>query len=284
MRTLLLTLVILGCCATQDAQAFSQVFSSGNQRSLLTSGSISTCIHRVASVALHVSSTSPSHNQKDASSSSGESEVERLLRMARKLREQAEEEEQQVHEHLYRKKREQNEQLDQWIQNLTLASKQSTKVINELNNLKPCMDTLEKIVDRLHEHHMIASGHECVEAPTTESKQASSKDVAKENIIRVQRVKHEKDDVEVEKVELKAEALFSAIQILDEETSGNQDPESRHWGGDRRAQRLRDRWHGLLREHAEQFLERQESFFEAQRIKKDNVPPPKVKDNHRLLP
>lgn len=279
-------LAIFGFCTTQDAQAFSQVLSSGNQRSFVTSGSISTCIHHVASVSLRVSSTSTGQNQKDASSSGGESEVERLLRMARKLREQAEQEEQQVHEHLYRKNREQNEQLDQWIQNLSLTSKQSTKVVNELRNLKPCMDTLEKIVVRLHEHHMIASGHECVEAPppTAESKQAFSKDVARENINRVQRVKHEKDDVEAKKVELQAEALFSAIESLDEETSGKHDPESRHWGGDRRAQRLRDRWHGLLREHAEQFLDRQESFLEAQRIKKDNVPPPKARDDHRLLP
>lgn len=240
---------------------------------------------------LSVSSTSPNAQRKDASSSNGESEAERLLWLARKLRQQAEEEEQHVHEHLYEKKRKEDEQLDQWIKNLGLSEvsakhdKKHTHIVNQLKDRKPCMDTLERIVDRLHEHHLIASGHECVQAPSS-SHHGSS----------VQRVHHQKDDAQVQKVELQAEALFGALDIIDDELfrqhhSSSQPleksllaAESRHWGGDQRAKQLRTHWQALLREHAEQFVKRQASFIEAQTIKKDLPPPPKVKDDHGLLP
>ena len=240
-----------------------------------------------SSTALRVSSTSPNFQRKEASSSDGESEAERLLRLARKLRQQAEEEEQNVHEHLYQKKRKEDEQLDQWIENLSLAeaSKKNrhAQIVKQLKDRKPCMDTLERIVDRLHEHHLVASGHECVQAPSKEGKS---------HISSVQRVHHPKDDDRVQKIELQAEALFEAIDVVDDELhrlhrGESSDPahaESRHWGGDQRAKQLRNRWHGLLREHAEQFLKRQASFVEAQRVKKENPPPPKAKDDHGLVP
>jgi len=237
---------------------------------------------------LKASSTSPNLRQKDASS--GESEAEKLLRLARKLRQQAEEEEQQVHEHLYEKKQKEDEQMDQWIQNLCLneasqQNKKNVRIVNQLKDRRPCMETLERIVDRLHEHHLIASGHECVEIPSFK-KQAHHNGV--------QRVHHEKDDDLAHKIEIQAEALFDAVDTVDDElhhdhyhedADHHADAESRHWGGDQRAKQLRDRWHALLREHEEQFLKRQASFIEAQTIKKnDNLPPPKVKDDHGLLP
>jgi hypothetical protein len=203
------------------------------------------------------------------------------------LRQQAEEEEQHVHQHLYQKKHKEDEQLDQWIENLSLAkaSKKNhhAQIVKQLKDRKPCMDTLERIVDRLHEHHLIASGHECVQVPTKEGKS---------HISSVQRVHHPKDDDRIQKIELQAEALFEAIDIVDDELhryhrDDSSDPahaESRHWGGDQRAKQLRSRWYGLLREHAEQFLKRQASFVEAQRVKKENPPPPKVKDDHGLVP
>ncbi|KAL3934860.1 MAG: hypothetical protein SGBAC_009509 [Bacillariaceae sp.] len=240
-----------------------------------------TSFHGLTSTALESSSTSSNFQKKDSSSSEGESEAARLLRLARKLRQQAEEEEQQVHTKLYKKKRAEDEQLDQWIQNLSLSKaveqKKNTHVLKALQERKPCMDTLERIVDRLHEHHMIASGHERVEAKDVE----------------VQRIIHEKDDAKIEQIELQAEAFFEAIGAIDEDLfyqHHNSDEshkvltESRHWGGDERAKQLRTRWQGLQREHEEQFLKRQASFFEAQRLKKENPAPPKVKDDHRWLP
>jgi len=273
-----------------------QGLSLTDSRRIIAHGGLLTQFHRniiiTPTTVLKVSSTSPNFQRRDASSSdnndNGESEAERLLRLARKLRQQAEEEEHNVHEHLYQKKRKEDEQLDQWIQNLCLteATSSSTKknvhIVNQLKDRKPCMETLERIVDRLHEHHLIASGHECVEAPAV----ASSK---KETQHHVQRVHHQKDDVQVQKIELQAEALFEAIDIVDDELhhdhrSDHSDAESRHWGGDQRANELRNRWHSLLREHEEQFLKRQASFIEAQTIKKDNPTPPKVQDDHGLLP
>ncbi|CAJ1937732.1 unnamed protein product [Cylindrotheca closterium] len=247
-----------------------------NVQALLQGNAGTTSSYRLAGTALQVSRTSPDYKKKDVSSSEGESEAEKYLRLARKLRQQAAEDEQQVHERLYQKKREEDEQLDEWIQNLSLSEavdqKKNAHIVNALKERKPCMETLERIVERLHEHHMIASGLECVEAP-------SSKDASQVN-----RVIHEKDDVKVQKIDNEAEALFQAIDVLDSDQSGASKSESRHWGGDGRAIQLRNQWKGLQREHEDQFLKRQASFIEAQRLKKENPPPPKVKDDHRFLP
>jgi hypothetical protein len=40
----------------------------------------------------------------------------------------------------------------------------------------------------------------------------------------------------------------------------------------------------MQREREKQFQERMEEFYEAQRINKGKPPPPKVKDDHGLVP
>jgi hypothetical protein len=214
--------------------------------------------------------------QDDAKST--ESEAERFLRMARKLREQAEQEEQQVHTQLHSKKTAEDQQLDHWIKELLGHGKGTTATVDQLHEKRPSMETLEHVVDRLHERHIIAGGQEHVRA------EISTSDAAYE------RVTHTKDEEEADRLIGLVESLLAAVQVLDEELQHEKKgapiahTESQHWGGDQKAQQLNNRWRELRREHEEQFLIRQESFVEAQRRKKDRKPPPKVKDDHGLLP
>jgi hypothetical protein len=207
-----------------------------------------------------------------------ESEAERFLRMAHKLREQAEQEEQQVHTQLHAKKTAEDQQLDHWIKELLGHSKGDAATVDRLHEKLPSMETLERVVDRLHERHLIACGQEHVQA------EISTLDAAFE------RVTYTKDEEEADRLNGLVESLLAAVQVLDEELQREKKgapiahAESQHWGGDKKAQQLNNRWRELRREHEEQFLIRQESFVEAQRRKKDTKPPPKVKDDHGFLP
>ena len=98
---------------------------------------------------------------------------------------------------------------------------------------------------------------------------------------------------ELVKVHGKIEELIEGVAVLDEEfrqekrTKGEiyvAHTEEQHWGSDRRAERLTNRAHEIRREREEQFQKRLEAFNEAQKIKKGQIPPPKVKDDHGLIP
>lgn len=269
-----------------------------------------------------------------------ESDVERLLRRARELRSQADRDEQQVHSDLADKKARQDGHLDGLIGHLLLqqgvplvaasAKKGATtavappltkaEVVDRLHSKKVSMDTLEKIVDRLDELAVMASGREHVRATSVDSNSSSAVKGEDNNKGRVgfERVSHIKDVVEAQRLEAMVEILLEAVQVLDDEfkqakleggtakakkgggggqtgsstsssTSGSllysvSAAESEHWGGGQCAQRLRQRLQEMRREREDQYLKRQEEIFEAQRIKKTNgPPPPKARDDHGFL-
>jgi phage shock protein A len=210
-------------------------------------------------------------------SSDVEMEAERLLRMAKKLRQQAEQAEQAIHKDLYKKKVAEDEQLDHWIQYLLEegGSRRSRKqqiqhTVNRLHDKCPCMDTLEHMIDRLHERQLIARGQEHVEAHFSKH----------DNRAEFERISHAKNEEEAERLVGLIRDLISAVEILDQEFQLENygkpisHTDEQHWGGDHKAQQLNNRWHEIRREHEEQFLKRQESYVEAQRIKKDNKPLP----------
>ncbi len=219
--------------------------------------------------------------------------MERLLRKARELREQASQQEQQIHQELSEKKSIQQSKLDNLVSHYLCGSEEDTvcstqaEVVKRMHKKPISMGTLEQMVDRLDDRQLMALGHEHVS----------------ENL---DRVKHKRDDKEVQKLENLINLLLGAVEVLDAEfrqehlqkrtvggVAGNSPAgsllyavshaEAEHWGGGEAAKHLRQRLQEKRREREEQFQKRQEEFYEAQRIKKHHPPPPKVKDDHGFL-
>eukprot|EP00980_Cylindrotheca_fusiformis_P021064 scaffold8070_cov117-Cylindrotheca_fusiformis.AAC.12 len=193
----------------------------------------------------------------------GESEAEKMMRKARALRQEAEQDETQVHQHLYEKKAAEDQQLDGWISNLLEHGEGRSATVERLKVKKPSMETMERMIDRLHVRNLIARGHEHV-VPGTST---------------FQRVKRPADENEADRMVSLVESLIDAVRVLDDEKDEKGRPkphaESQHWGGAEKAKKLNARWHELKRENEEQFLKRQQSFRDAQTIKKDQKAPPK---------
>ena len=211
--------------------------------------------------------------------SAEESEAERLLRKARELRAQAEKEEQQIHKDMAEKKASQDEQTDQLIDALFTTS--GTSLVDGLRNKRLCCETLETIVDRLDERCVIAEGQEHVEARVGNDRTD------------FQRIVDDRDEEELANLKDMIDAFIAAVKVLDEEFMKEKQSkgeayvshtEEQHWGGGKEAERLTNRLKENQREREEQYQKRQEEFFEAQRIKKNQPSPPKVKDDHGLLP
>ena len=197
------------------------------------------------------------------SSSTGETEVERLLRMARELRAQAEESEKIVHEKLADKKADSEVRLGTLVNHLFYDGTKGNDVgktdtiINEkhvvverLRSKKPSIDTLEKLVDWLGDRRDVALGHEHVEA----------RGDAFVNI------RGKKDEAEAERLGGLTFLLLDSLEVIDSEDR----KDDGHLGGGHNSADLKRRLSEKNRERDEQFLERQASFREAQSIKKGN--------------
>lgn len=213
------------------------------------------------------------------STASGQSEAERLFQRARELRESAIQDEHQVHVALSEKKAQRDAKTDKLINSL-FFEKGAWTLVDRLHKMNLSIETLERIVDRLDEREVIAEGKEHVRL------------VAKDGKATFERVSL-KDDEELARIQGKIEELIGGVMVLDDEfrskKSTTGDPyvthtDDQHWGGDKRAERLTNRAHEIRREREEQFQNRLEEFYEAQRVKKDKPAPPKVKDDHGLLP
>uniref|UniRef100_A0A7S4AUW3 Uncharacterized protein n=1 Tax=Pseudo-nitzschia australis TaxID=44445 RepID=A0A7S4AUW3_9STRA len=195
------------------------------------------------------------------SSSTGETEVERLLRMARELRAQAEESEKKVHEKLADKKADSEVRLGTLLNHLFYDGTKGNDVgkagtvINEkcivverLRSKKPSIETLEKLVDWLGDRRDVALGYEHVEA----------RGDAFVN------VRGKKDEVEAERLGNLTFLLLDSLEVIDSENRKSDG----HLGGGHNSADLKRRLSEKNRERDEQFLERQASFREAQSIKK----------------
>jgi hypothetical protein len=212
-------------------------------------------------------------------STTTESESQRYLRLAKQLREKAAQAEHQVHVDLAKKKAKQDAKTDDLIEKLFFGGPKSG-LADRLRSKGVCIDTLEQIVDRLDEREVIAQGKEHV------------KPIFSENDTRFERVASV-DEKELEHIQGLIDDLIEAVKVLDDEFLAEKKKkgelyvshtEEQHWGGGQRAKRLRNRSQEIRREREEQFQKRLEQFYEAQRIKKDKPPPPKVKDDHGLIP
>mmetsp|Transcript_26293 Transcript_26293/g.75833 ORF Transcript_26293/g.75833 Transcript_26293/m.75833 type:complete len:264 (-) Transcript_26293:141-932(-) len=209
-----------------------------------------------------------------------QSEAERLLQRARELRQSALEAEHQVHVSLAEKKAQEDEKTDSLIDLLFFSSDRST-LVDRLHEKNLSIETLERIVDRLDEREVIAAGKEHVRLVYDKDGKATFERVCQQ------------DENELAKVQGKIDELIEGVAVLDDEIRRKKSAqgdnrfthtEVQHWGSDKRAERLTNRAHEIRREREEQFQKRLEEFYEAQRIKKDRPPPPKVKDDHGLVP
>lgn len=197
-------------------------------------------------------------------SMAAETEVEKLLRMARELRAQAEESEKQVQEKVADKKADKKVRLGGLLNLLwydgtkgpdvgtpDMAINALSSVANKLRSKNPSVDTLEQLVDWMDERRDIALGNEHVEKAG--GGYAS--------------IKSQKDLAEAERLNMLIESLLDALQVIDNEKDPNQKHEKGHLGSGHTSEDLRRRLRENRRERDEQFLERQNSFVEAQTIK-----------------
>ena len=220
------------------------------------------------------------------------SEVELLLKKARELRAQAEQQELQVHVELAEKKAAADAHFDGLIDFLFSGH----DVVEQLRKKKLSMDTLEKIIERLDERHVAAMGQEHVEAIRLHREG----DPIGVEVVEFSRVTSPRDDNEAVYIGALIDCLLEAVSVLDGDLAKKKGGvsnlwksvthvESSHWGGGHGAENLRRRLQEKRRERDEQFLERQEELYEAQRVYKKHEPndstelPPKPKDDHGFL-
>ena len=222
---------------------------------------------------------SPSTSCLGSTTPNPSADIERLLQKARDLRAQAQQDEHQVHVSMAKKQAVEDTKTDQLIDYL-FFDPTGGSLVDRLHQKKLSIDTLERIVDRLDQREVIAEGNEHVQL------------VLKDGLVTYERSSCQNEEERV-KIQGKIEELIKGVSVLDEEfrqeknTKGEiyvAHTEDQHWGSDRRAERLTNRAHEIRREREDQFQKRLEEFNEAQRIKKGQIPPPKVKDDHGLIP
>mmetsp|Transcript_20895 Transcript_20895/g.51824 ORF Transcript_20895/g.51824 Transcript_20895/m.51824 type:complete len:265 (-) Transcript_20895:318-1112(-) len=197
--------------------------------------------------------------------SMAETEVEKLLRMARELRAQAEESEKQVSEKIADKKADKEVRLGGLLNHLfydgtkghdvgtpDTAINALSSVVSKLRSKNPSVDTLEQFVDWVDERRDIALGNEHVESKGGGGYAA---------------VKSKKDLAEAERLNMLIDTLLDALQVIDNDKDQNQKHEKGHLGSGHTSDDLRRRLRENRRERDEQFLERQQSIVEAQTIK-----------------
>jgi hypothetical protein len=192
-----------------------------------------------------------------------ETEVEKLLRMARELRAQAEESEKQVTEKIMDKKADKETRLGGLVNYLfydgtkgkdvgtpDTAINSLSVVVTNLKSKNPSVDTLEKLVEWLDDRRDLALGNEHVESKG-DGGYAS--------------VKGRKDLAEAERLNMLTMTLLDSVEIIDKEP--NHKKEKGHLGSGNCSEDLRSLLREKRRVRDEQFIERQKSFVEAQTIK-----------------
>jgi len=198
------------------------------------------------------------------SSGSGETEVEKLLRMARELRAQAAESEKEVSDKRADTKAD-NETRFGSLTNLLFydgtkgkdvgrsetAINHQNVVVKKLRSKNPSMTTLEKFVDWLDDRRDTALGYERV-TETGDGTYAATRGT--------------KDEAEADRLFRLTDRLLDALSIIDEQPSQSSS-NTGHLGNGRSASDLRQRLSEKRRERDSQFLERQQSFVDAQTIK-----------------
>jgi len=193
--------------------------------------------------------------------STGETEIEKLLRMARELRAQAEESEKEVKVKNADKKANKEDRLGGLLNHLFYDGtkgddigtpgkniNQPPIVVERLKSKKPSVDTLEKFVDWMDDRRDQALGNEHVE-----SKGGGA----------FGNVRSKKDDAEAERLYHLTERLLEALEVIDSENN----PDDGHLGGGRNSADLRQRLKQKRRVRDSQFLKRQNAFVEARTIK-----------------
>jgi len=198
-----------------------------------------------------------------SSSTTGESEIEKLLRMAKELRAQAEESEKEVQEQQADKKVDRDTRLNGLLNHLFYDGKSGSDsgsgnksismngksiVVERLRSKKPSRDTLEKFVDWLDDRRDIALGYDYVQAKGDKFVSASG----------------EKNEKEAERLLSLTDELLDALQVIDNEKKRDDG----HLGGGNNSANLMKRLKEKRRVRDEQYLERQASFREASTIKK----------------
>ena len=228
-----------------------------------------TLTHAVRTTAFVVTTETSSSNRNKCNilrlSSTGETEVEKLLRMARELRAQAEQSEKNVHAKLNDQKADRDARLDGLVKHLfygdgnvgtTIHGK--SIVVERLRTKKPSMETLEKLVDRLDYLRDVALGYDHVETKND----------------KFERVSVERNEIEASRIDTLTEGLLDALQVLDDEFQAKKKggavtaSELGHLGGGKSSKELRQRLNESRRERSEQFQERQKALREAQSVKK----------------
>lgn len=199
-----------------------------------------------------------------SSTKDGETEVEKLLRMARELRQQAEQDEQEIHNSLHAKKEQKDSETDALIATLFDGS---TPIMKKLSERKCCTETLLRIVDRLFERECKARGLE----------QVVSSHHHDQNTLQFKRVKTGQiNQADLDATTVMMDDLLDACAQLDDKFKKDQEArgevhvthlDREHWNAGELANLVDSHIRGLRREHDEQFQKRQQEFFEAQRRK-----------------
>jgi len=194
-------------------------------------------------------------------------DVEALLAKARQLKAEAAAAEDALHANRLDKVSNKNKELDGFIDKLFFADADTTSVTGVANRLKEhhwSTDRIMQIVRRLHDREVAASGKGHVVVASNDRVQQSNPQ-------------------ELTKVTGLIDRLMEAAELIDEEYMSvkRQSKEQKylshvdldHWTVGDLAGHLKRQVGELRREHDEQFQDRLESFYEAQRKEKKHAPP-----------
>lgn len=201
----------------------------------------------------------------------GETEVEQLLRRARELKAEADTQEQALRESRLNKKFKTDGETDAIIDNLFPIGERIS-VVELSTTLKENMwstDKMLRIAGRLHEREVDAKGIEHVVSTIENDKTIYT---------RVEKV----DEEDLERVTGLIDRIIEAADMIDEEylkakrdnkdTAHRTHIERAHWTVGESAEFLKSKVKHMRREHEQQFKDRQNSFYEAQR--KKDIPRP----------
>lgn len=202
-------------------------------------------------------------------------DADELLRKAAQLKAEAAAAEQALHEDLLGKKQQKNDELDGFIDKLFPQNDESMEgLVGRLKQNHWSTDRLLLIAKRLHEREIAAQGKGHVQA-SLHHDHTRFESVSQGN------------PEELARVQGKVDKLLEAAEIIDEEFMAEKRKlkdqkylshvDLDHWTVGDLAGNLRRQVGELRREHEEQFQERLESFYEAQRKEKKHPKPDEKK-------
>ena len=237
---------------------------------------VSSFTTQLAGFSFQQRSVAASHGASHLAAASS-SEAEALFEKARKLKAEAEESEHELHTNLLEKKGALNQELDNNIDKLIPKNDDSVQMVaKRLKEGHWSTDRLLQIVQRLHDREMAAQGKGQVTA-SVEKDRTQFDRVTKTNEEELSRVRGLIDN------------LIDAADLIDEEFMVKKrqakdaiylnHAELEHWTVGELAKNLRGKVKELRRGHSDEYQERLESFYEAQR--KKDLPP---KDNSKDRP